>query len=422
MRWTTGTLRVSARVVLSKTDIMRLSKLRSKMPSRVVLRAAVTAVAVAIASSAHAESVLSQLKDADDGWLDASNYLLDNERSFLPVPIIITEPALEGGLGLAGVFFHRRPESQTRASDEFERPSVSALAMGYTGNESWFAGGGHVGRWRRDTIQYTGGGGLASINMEYYGSDTRPIDSGADFNADGFFLMQEMLFRLNDSNWMLGARWQFMQTEVAFDLGVGGGFGSDLDSDFGLAGIEPIELDFQDSGLGAVLEYDNLDSTFTPNSGNHLHLEARWHAESLGGDFDYQNYRASYLHFVSLGKVVVAGRIQADHVDGFAPFFVKPFVDLRGIPAMRYQGNSVATVELETRWDFHPRVSAVGFIGAGRASDTLGELSDANTRTSVGIGIRYLMAKLLGLRVGIDIARGPDDTAFYLTVGHNWDT
>ena len=32
----------------------------------------------------------------------------------------------------------------------------------------------------------------------------------------------------------------------------------------------------------------------------------------------------------------------------------------------------------------------------------------------------YLMARLLGLRGGIDIARGPEDTAYYLTLGTAW--
>ena len=88
------------------------------------------------------------LIDPEDGMLDASDWLA-SAKGFLPVPIIISEPAVDAGLGLAGVFFHKRPESETRESDEFERPSLSAIAAAYTGNDSWFAGGGHLGRQRR---------------------------------------------------------------------------------------------------------------------------------------------------------------------------------------------------------------------------------------------------------------------------------
>ena len=33
---------------------------------------------------------------------------------------------------------------------------------------------------------------------------------------------------------------------------------------------------------------------------------------------------------------------------------------------------------------------------------------------------RYLIARKLGLGAGIDIARGPEDTVGYLTIGSNW--
>ena len=49
------------------------------------------------------------------------------------------------------------------------------------------------------------------------------------------------------------------------------------------------------------------------------------------------------------------------------PFFLRPFVQLRGVPAMRYQGDQAASVEVEPRWQFHDRWSVVGFGGAGTA-------------------------------------------------------
>lgn len=358
-----------------------------------------------ISSTVSAAAFRDQFKDPEDGWLDGSQFLLNNSLSFLPVPIIISEPAVDAGLGLAGVFFHQRPESETRESDEFERPSMSAVAAAYTGNESWFVGGGHLGRWRQDTINYTGAGGLASINLAYYGT---PDGEGLDFNADGGFILQEMLFRIGDSNWLIGPRWQFTKLDIAFDLGLE------------IPEIEPRELDFQDSGLGVVLEYENLDSTFTPSKGNQFKLDALFYDEAIGGDFDYGKYYGRYLHFLEVGKFVIGGRAQGEFIDGDAPFFALPFIQLRGIPVMRYQGEAVMTGELEARWDFHPRISAAGFLGAGRAADSFDDLSDADSQVAGGVGIRYLIARMLGMRLGIDVAWGPEDTAVYLTVGHNW--
>ena len=37
-----------------------------------------------------------------------------------------------------------------------------------------------------------------------------------------------------------------------------------------------------------------------------------------------------------------------------------------------------------------------------------------------GVGFRYLVARKLGLYAGFDIARGPEEGAFYLTAGSAW--
>ena len=49
----------------------------------------------------------SQFIDPEDNNLDLSKWLIQNAYGFLPIPIIITEPALDNGLGLAGAFFHK---------------------------------------------------------------------------------------------------------------------------------------------------------------------------------------------------------------------------------------------------------------------------------------------------------------------------
>jgi hypothetical protein len=92
---------------------------------------------------------------------------------------------------------------------------------------------------------------------------------------------------------------------------------------------------------------------------------------------------------------------------------------LRGIPAMRYQGERTALLEVEARWNLDGRWSLVGFAGAGRAANA-GDLGSAPTRVTKGVGFRYLLARALGLHGGVDVARGPEENAFYITVGSSW--
>ena len=105
------------------------------------------------------------LIDPSDGRLDASKYLAET-RGFLPVPILITEPSVGYGLGVAALFFHDPFAGKTEPGEEFEPnperdgslkpPSISALIAGATENDTWFVGGGHFGVWRDDTLRYAG--------------------------------------------------------------------------------------------------------------------------------------------------------------------------------------------------------------------------------------------------------------------------
>ena len=65
--------------------------------------------------------------DPSDQQLDLS-YFLENPRGFLPVPILITEPAVGNGVGGVGLFLRPRRE----AGDEgWARPNLSAIG-GFT--------------------------------------------------------------------------------------------------------------------------------------------------------------------------------------------------------------------------------------------------------------------------------------------------
>ena len=113
-------------------------------------------------------------------------------------------------------------------------------------------------------------------------------------------------------------------------------------------------------------------------------------------------------------------RAKGAATDGDTPFWALPFVWMRGIPAMRYQGDSVAQIETEARWDFKGPWSLVGFLGYGQTwSDRL--IFDTDDQILAGgAGIRVNIAPKLKFRTGIDIARGPEEWAIYLQFGHAW--
>ena len=79
-----------------------------------------------------------------------------------------------------------------------------------------------------------------------------------------------------------------------------------------------------------------------------------------------------------------------------------------------------AVIETELRWSFTPRWAAIGYIGAGRAWGKSTDFGEAPSAVSKGVGFRYLIARRLGLWVGMDYARGPESSTWYIQVGNAW--
>ena len=93
---------------------------------------------------------------------------------------------------------------------------------------------------------------------------------------------------------------------------------------------------------------------------------------------------------------------------------------MRGIPAARYQGQSVALSELEVAYRINLRWELSAFAGIGKASDSFSDFSESDSRVSKGAGFRYLIARRYDFNMGIDIAKGPEDTVFYIQAGSAW--
>ena len=112
--------------------------------------------------------------------------------------------------------------------------------------------------------------------------------------------------------------------------------------------------------------------------------------------------------------MVLAGRADHRGANGDVPFYLLPFVDLRGVPALRLQDRRTAVIESEVRWNVTERWALVGFAGAARAWGTSTNFADGTDSRAGGVGFRYLDAQRLGMYVGMDFAWSTQDRAFYI--------
>jgi len=171
----------------------------------------------------------------------------------------------------------------------------------------------------------------------------------------------------------------------------------------------------------AIVEYDSRDNVFTPTKG--IYSETSWLAsrEALGASTDFERFEQILLAWHPLPhNVTIGARGNYAWSSTGTPFFLRPYIQLRGVPAVRYQGDQAASIEVEARWQFLGRWSAVVFGGAGTTRTEKNTFSATQNVGSGGLGFRYELASKFGLHAGIDVAHSPGTTAVYFVVGNAW--
>jgi outer membrane protein assembly factor BamA len=283
-----------------------------------------------------------------------------------------------------------------------------------TENGTKGAGGGGMFSFDDDRWRYRGGVARMHVNLDFYGTEGGPFSNSQEkigYTLDGWASSQEVMRRLggeSSNNWVT-ARWIYLDLQNSFNLGANQPLFSNVD------------LSRRSSGLGLSLEHDSRDNIFTPSRGWTGGVDTVFYDPDWGSDNRSQSYRARAFGYFPLGASWVVGtRVDARTVTGDVPFYQLPFLDMRGLPAARYQDEHTGLAELELRWNATPRWALIGFAGAGRSWGTSEDFKEADTIFSKGVGFRYMIARELGLYMGTDFAWGPDDFAFYIQVGNAW--
>jgi len=171
----------------------------------------------------------------------------------------------------------------------------------------------------------------------------------------------------------------------------------------------------------AIVEFDTRDNLFTPTRG--MYAESSWMASrtALGATDDFERFQQVLIGWQPLTDDITLGaRVNYAWSSDGTPFFLRPFVQLRGVPAVRYQGDQAASVELEARWQFFGRWSVVAFGGAGATRTKRQNSTSTQSIGSGGLGFRYELASKFGMHAGIDVAHSPGTTALYFVVGNAW--
>jgi hypothetical protein len=377
---------------------------------------AITLITVLVgASSAAAQTTAvgavsgapSRFRSAQDGWPDVSGFL-DEKYGFLPVAIPITEPAVGYGAA-AGLMFISKPLGEARPG--FGRPDITLVGGVGTENGTWGGVIADVRHWLEDRLQTQVGVTHLSANLDFHGiGQDRLLESHPlRYNLEPTGGVVRAKYRLGESAVWAGLGYAFAATTITFD------------APEGTPRLPEFRRDSRVGGLTPSLTYDTRDNLFTPNRGTFAEAMLGVFSPALGGDDAFQRFQVTAMHFVPLLPTVHLG-VRADGAATFGdvPFYLRPFISLRGAPIMRYQGEETAQLDTEVRWQFWNRFSVVGFAGVGATWNDFPRFEAGRVIVTGGTGFRYELARKYGIHAGVDIAFGPDNTAVYLQVGSAW--
>jgi hypothetical protein len=351
------------------------------------------------------------VKDSLDGAFDLSDYII-YAHGFIVVPTLITEPAL-GGIGgaIVPIFLKKHaPVIDENGKKRFIDPDITGAMGMYTGNKSWVAGAFRAGSFIKSKIMYRVGAGYGNVNMSFYENMPSGKDKEIDLNFQSFVFYTRVMKQFRNAKWSAGPQYFLLDSKINFP---------DLNNLPSFAKLQDINSTV--SQLGAALQFDGRDNIFTPDKGIRLQSDFFWSDKALGSDYQAWRLNLSAIGYYPLTKKLIGGlRLEGEQAFGSPPFYLRPGINLRGIPAARYQGKASIVTEGELRWDLYRRWSLMGYGGLASAFNDWDKAFAKPVVYSYGTGFRYLLARKFKLRMGVDVAKGNEEWAYYVVFGSNW--
>jgi len=343
-------------------------------------------------------------RDSLDNAYDMSTWLI-NKKGVLIIPTVITEPAVGYGIAGGGLFFH------SSYSEKLGPPSISGVLGAYTQNGTWAAGAFHLGFWKRDRIRYMGAAAKTYINLDFYGSGFigLPGVESINLNLDAWLVVQQLKFRLGETDFFLGGRYIWFDTYNTFEYPID-------NPDF-----TGTEFNSTLSEASLRLELDSRNNIFTPTEGWFLAFSGTYSDTWMGSDALYGRLGLTLIGYIPASEKLFVGlRHESAYALGDVPFYARPFVSLRGAPIMKYQDSNTSVFEAEVSWNVYKRWSLSGFSGYGNAFESFEDIENGKRVITAGTGFRYLIARKLGTHMGLDFALSNDDYGIYIIFGTAW--
>ena len=354
-----------------------------------------------LSACAYSVSVSAQVESGTE--VLAEKHAESGSSSFLFIPYPITEPAIGTGLLAGPVWLREGPKDGSGP----EKPQAFGAGALWTDGGSRGLIAFDYRAWSDTGWRTTAVAARIDLDLTYPGlSPTLNESRGFTLHTKGAGIEGDK--QLGDGPGSLNLRVLSATADAQFDASL------------------PPELAHVPkrstiTGIGIGWTRDTRDSVFTPSSGNVLAAGLTAYPEALGASFDAQSLTLQWITYQSgLGKGTLGFNSKMDFSFGNPPFYLRPYISLRGVPALRYPGEQVASIESEYRWPVTARWDLLVFGGFGTARADIRGFTGNKSVSTGGVGIRFKVQKLFGLTFGLDFAQGPEGEVTYIQIGNAW--
>lgn len=342
-------------------------------------------------------------------------------RKFYILPIISASPETSLRIGAAEIFLFRRkgmlPETQLSSvrvplSYTLNNQFKGKLNLNYYSNGNKHIFNATVQWFNFPLLFYGIGNNTQAVDEESYTTQT--------LNAELTYL-KSVIPKL-----YAGLGYTFLQSDIV-----------QFENNGLLAqpGLIPGNTGSITSGFNLNFRYDNRDNNLCASSGYYIDFKLANYESWMGSEYDFTRIDIDLRkYFQPFNKHVLAFQMVLTNTWGASPFETMALLGgnsiMRGHYEGRFRDNSLYAGQVEYRlpigrsdWidnrekiPFKERWGVVGFVGFGDVANSFGEIELNKIKSSVGLGIRYLVLPKERINVRIDFGFGTQYPGLYFNI------
>ncbi|UYZ63822.1 outer membrane protein assembly factor [Hymenobacter weizhouensis] len=340
-----------------------------------------------------------------------------DKPSFIPLPIVFSQPETGLGYGLALL-----PVWRWAAAGPETRKSNARLLAWRTQKSQSLVQLTHNVFTPGEKLLLTGEASyFHRFPINYYGTGPHTRLVNKSVIQYQLLILQQRVLRRVAPNWFAGGLYRLTHLR---DVRLREGINQDpTRSRLFDRPAREYQQNTLTSGLGPALLYDGRDNVLSTFQGSYLDVSTLFNARALGSELPFTRFTFDARHFRQLaltGRPVLALQLVGQFHAGRVPFRELANLGgdrvLRGYYEGRYRDRQLLALQAELRCPLFWRFGAVLFGGLGQVGYRPLELVQNSPKGAAGAGLRFAFNRADRLNLRLDYGRGKTSSGVYFSI------